>query len=151
MKRHKVGPGTAFWLVTDRGFGLGLMTHEHVRLGALVWLADRFWDEPPTMEDVATTGWRWCVFFPLKAAANRNLVEILGTVAIPVDLQSFPIMRQGGIRGMNPNWYVFENGDLDTRVRLATESDRYLNIPYLVNDTALKENLVKGWEPADRW
>ncbi len=48
----KLKPGVAFWITCDRGFAVGLMTHHVDRIGHLIWLAEPFFDEVPTVEDV---------------------------------------------------------------------------------------------------
>lgn len=149
----RVGIGTVFWIPTDLGFALGIMTHKHVlppKYGALVWIADRCFDEPPSLEDLAGVGWRWCVFFPLGTAANKHIVEIVGKVDVPEQLRNFPALRAGGINGIEPRWVVYEQRDVDNSYRRATEDDFALNIEQIVNDTRLTEMIVSGWKPEDR-
>ena len=72
------------------------MTHKHVlspKFGPLVWIADRCLEEPPCLGDVAEVGWRWCVFLPLGAAANRRIVEVIGKAEEPEELKQFPLLR----------------------------------------------------------
>jgi hypothetical protein len=145
----RFGPGTAFWIPTDAGFALGIVAHqdkEHT-YGSLVWMADRFFEEPPTIDDVASVGWRWCVFFPVGAAARRRIVELIGKTDLPKEIQGMPLLRSGGITGMNPRWIVVR--DVVHRVRTATADDMALSIKCVVNDTRLIEMLVTGWKPED--
>lgn len=144
-----VTPGLVFTIVCDRGFALGIFTHKHDRLGHLIWLADEFWDEQPPLNAIAQVSrWRWCVFFPLGAAVRRRIVNPIGVVKVPEQLEHFPVLRQGGFGGRLA-WTLYENGDLDHSVGLA--KDPAIPIAMVVNDTRLKEMLVKNWKPSDEW
>lgn len=143
----RVVPGLAFSIVCDRGFALGLHTHKDATMGSLIWLADGFWDEEPTATEIATAGWRWCVFFPLGAAVRRRLVTPLGLVAIPTSLQGFPTMRAGS---REQGWFAVRNEAMEGVLGHPTY-DRSLPPRQIVNDTRLKEMLVTGWRPEDDW
>ena len=41
-KKVRIEHGLAFFVVCDRGFAIGLYTHAHEQMGALVWMADGF-------------------------------------------------------------------------------------------------------------
>ena len=116
-------------------------------MGPLVWMAEPFFDEFPTIEQTKTISvWRWPVFFPLGAALHRKIVDRIGRIAIPDQLLRFPRLRAGG--GRQP-WRAYEDGQLDG-LGPVTE-DRSLPISMIVNDTLLKEMLVSDWRPVDRW
>ena len=105
-------------------------------------------DEFPTVDDaVAIETWRWPIFFPLGSAFRRKIVDRIGRVPIPDGLATFPTMRGGGVGGQP--WMEHRGGALGGIGR-RTE-DRDLPIVAIVNDTRLKEMLVTGWAPADRW
>lgn len=136
--------GVAFSMPCDLGFIVGLCTHRHARLGALVWIAEDVWDEYPRCDEVgAIDRWRWPVFFPLGAALRRKIADQICRVGIPAGLADFPVMRNGG---NGQPWMEFRDGALGP-----TTADRDLPIAMIVNDTALKEMIVTGWMPADRW
>jgi hypothetical protein len=144
----QAGPGLAFWLVTDAGFAVGLVTHEIPRIGALVWIAEPTFDEEPSASDVlAIDRWRWCVFFPVKAAVWRKIVTPIAHIDIPKALQPFPAMR-GGNKWAGWQMIVFE-GRRSRPIGPAT--DPSVSIYQVVNDTRLKEMIVSGWRPADKW
>lgn len=147
-KKVRIEPGLAFFVVCDRGFAIGLYTHAHEQMGALVWMAEGFWDEEPNAEDVATVeAWRWCVHFPLAGAIRRHLACPIANVAIPLDLVDYPDMRASHGEG---KWSLVRNGDAGQPPFERTE-DRSLSIESLINDTMLREMLVSGWRPTDRW
>ncbi len=139
--------GVAFTLVCDRGFAAGLCTHRHAAMGHLVWMAEPFFDDFPTPEGVqAIVDWRWPVFYPLGAALRSSLVDRVGRISIPAELSDFPSMRGGG--GRQP-WMEYHDGRFGGPGPSTT--DRDLPIKMIVNHEMLKEMLVSGWRPADRW
>lgn len=139
--------GLAFTLVCDRGFATGLCTHRHAAMGHLVWMAEAFLDTFPTADDVSrTVEWRWPVFYPLGVALRSGVVDRVGRISIPVGLKAFPTMRGGG--GGQP-WREYHDGRLQGLG--PTTTDRDLPIKMIVNHEMLKEMLVSGWRPADRW
>jgi len=142
-----IRPGFAFAVVSDVGFVVGLHTHRDKLMGYLIWLSQRTFEEMPTVDDAsAIERWRWCVFYPLGAAINWNIDIPIGNIPIPPDLQHFPRMRSGG--GPQP-WFQYDDGNF---VGLGTPTqDRTLPISMSVNDTRLKEMLVSGWTPSQRW
>ena len=77
----RLTPGLAFWIICDRGFAVGLMTHHVKRIGHLIWLAEPFFDEVPTVQDLEEIdGWRWPILFPLGAALHRKIATRIGQV-----------------------------------------------------------------------
>jgi hypothetical protein len=146
----RLKPGLAFWIVCDQGFAVGLMTHHVERIGHLVWMAAPFYEQPPSIEAVrAVETWRWPVFFPLGAALHRKIVERLGQVDIPPRLHPMPTFRgSNGVGGWNR--VIVDDGGIGSKPVGPTE-DRSLPIYSVVNDTRLKEMLVSGWMPRDRW
>ncbi|MDQ1533000.1 MAG: hypothetical protein QOF28_761 [Actinomycetota bacterium] len=142
------GPGFAFSIVCDLGFAVGLVTHDVPKIGALVWIAGPTFDDEPTLEGVRQiSSWRWPVFFPLGPAVRRKIVNPIGIVPVPLELQSEPLMRSRNGRG---GWTLvrFVNGaSVPSGVATDPELPRYR----VVNDTALKEMIVSRWKPADVW
>src|SRR6266567_4194355 len=101
-------PGFAFAVVCDRGFVVGLHTHRDKLMGYLIWLSRDTYDQMPTVDDArGVTDWRWCVFYPLGSAINRDVDIPIGQIDIPTRLESFPRMRAGG--GPQP-WYQYDGG-----------------------------------------
>jgi hypothetical protein len=144
---RKVTPGLAFHLVCDRGFAVGLHTYRDPQMGPLVWLADRFWDDEPTVDDASRIDrWKWCVFFPLGAALRRGLVTALGHIPVPPEIAGFPVMRAGSSA---QGWYVVRGPGRTWPLEATT--DARLPPRIVVNDVRLKEMLVSNWTPEDRW
>jgi hypothetical protein len=146
----RLKPGVAFWITCDRGFAVGLMTHHMERIGHLIWLAEPFFAEVPTVEDVEVIdSWRWPILFPLGAALHRKIATRIGQVQIPCALRAVPVFRGSNGRG---GWNrVTLDVERSASSRTGPTTDRSLPIYSVVNDTLLKEMLVTGWMPTDRW
>jgi len=140
--------GLAFTFICDRGFAVGLCTHRHAKMGHFVRLADPFFSEYPSKDQVdSIESWRWPVFYPLGAALRLKTVDRIARMAIPVALETFPTMRRGGTGGQP--WMGYRDGHLGGLG--PTTEDRDLPVVTIVNHERLKEMLVTGWRPADRW
>jgi len=140
-------PGFAFAVVCDRGFVVGLHTHRDKLMGYLIWLSRDTYDQMPTVDDArGVTDWRWCVFYPLGSAINKDVDIPIGQIDIPTRLQSFPRMRAGG--GPQP-WYQYDGGDFTGLGEPCR--DPTLPIRQIVNDTMLREMLNSDWSPDQSW
>lgn len=140
-------PGLAFTIVCDNGFALGLYTHKDPKMGELVWIAEGFWTEEPTIDEIASATWAWCVFFPLATALKRRIVFPVGRASIPTALVEFPVMRAGS---RQQGWFLVRGGDIDNCLSEAA-TDPVTPPRILVNDTRLRAMLVTGWRPEDLW
>lgn len=141
-------PGLAFSIVCDRGFAVGIATHDVPKVGTLVWIAEPTFDDEPTSEQARSISeWRWPVLFPLTAAIRRKIVTTIGVIPVPPGLARFPVMRSGNKR---MGWIAFTREDGVSR-RLGPATDPSLPIYKVVNDTSLKEKIVSDWRPEDEW
>jgi hypothetical protein len=65
--------GVSFSIVCDRGFAVGLCTHRHAAMGPLVWMAEPFFEECPTVDDVIATFFGLLGLFEI----GRGIVQVL--------------------------------------------------------------------------
>ncbi len=144
----RLKPGLAFWIVTDAGFAVGLMTHHRPTFGHLVWISEDTFDDPPTTGDVlGIKRWRWPVFFPLGTALHRKTVTKIADVEIPAELQPWPLMRGGNRQA---GWKMLSLEGPEPMLAAGTPDPSVP--PYiLVNDIKLRELIVSGWRPANMW
>jgi hypothetical protein len=62
----------------------------------VIHVFDRLYDSRPyEIAKIAGNPVRFAAFFPLQAAVNKKLVEVVGNVPIPDDLKPFPVFRSG--------------------------------------------------------
>jgi hypothetical protein len=141
-------PGLAFSLVCDAGFAVGVVTSDVPKIGSLIWIAEPTFDKEPTIEQVdEILAWRWPVFFPLAAALRRNLVNLIGQIAVPVELKSFPLLRSRNGQG---GWTLVEFIDGSSQPA-GPAADPSIPRYKVVNDTKLREMIDSGWRPEREW
>ena len=140
-------PGLAFSFPSDAGFVVGLVTLDVPKIGSLIWIASPMFDDEPTLDAVQRIDrWRWCVFFPLAAALRRRAVDRIGVIPIPSSLENTPL-RSGDKRN---GWRRVDFVD-GVAVSRGPETDPSVSIYQVVNDTRLKEMIVSGWQPSEKW
>jgi len=138
----------AVYINCDLGFVVGLVTHRIERLGSLVWWSERVFDSEPDLNDaIAVDKWRWAVWFPVGSAVRRKILTSIGNMPVPEGLRDIPTMRSNlGANG----WVAVEFVDGTSRT-LGHTTDKSLPPYMIVNDTRLKEMLVSGWVPENKW
>jgi hypothetical protein len=138
----------AFFVISDAGFAVGVVTHVIPKLGSLIWIAKPTFEEEPGLDEVSSIHrWRWATFFPVDAAIRRKLITPIGEVAIPEGLRPFPPMRSGT---KQQGWQMVSFHERGSQP-LGPATDPSTPIYQVVNDTRLKEMIVSGWRPEDEW
>jgi hypothetical protein len=141
-------PGQVFTMPTSVGFVIGVMTHETLEAGPLVWIASPTFSRQPSLHDAQRIeSWRWPVVLALGTAITRRLVTPVGIMPIPPRLKPFPVFRSGhNMIG----WTHFTEVDGVVRL-LGPTTDRSLPIYKIVNLAALKEMVETNWRPEDQF
>ena len=150
----KVRIGDIIEIRTSRGLAYAIYTHRHdkpPRYGALLRVFDRlFSSRPDALEEIAKLPVRFSTFFPLQAATNRGLVEVVGNVSVPENLAPFPVFRAAGLPDLKTKkvhaWWLWD-GVKEWRVGALTPEQRKLPIRGAVNDTMLVSRIEKDWRP----
>ena len=145
-------PGLAFYIVCDRGFAVGIVTHDFGKFGTLIWMAEPMFEEEPTVDDVlAIKEWRWPICFPVSGYLYRKVIIRIGIVPIPRKLKKVPIMRnEMGRHNWNLFKYIGTDGDYKWK-NIGVAKDPTVPVDMIVNDIALKELLVSDWRPEHWW
>lgn len=138
---------------TSKGLAYALYTHRHTdppKFGALIRIFDQlFQARPADFTELITTAIRFSTFFPLQAAVNRNLVEIVGNIPIPEYLRPFPIFRRGTFNPRTKKvhaWWLWD-GKIKWQIGNLTAEQRKLPILEVWNDTYLIHRIEDGWRP----
>jgi hypothetical protein len=149
----KVGIGDLIEINTNKGFAYALYTHRHdkpPRFGALLRVFDELHSSRPRdINDVASGLVRLTLFFPLQAAVDRGLVEVIGNVSVPESLQAFPTFRSGMVNPQTKkveSWWLW-NGEREWPVGALTPEQRMLPIRGVWNDAILVQRIEEGWRP----
>jgi hypothetical protein len=143
--------GDVIELQTANGFAYAQITHRVRSWGTLIRVLQPLFRERPTdLKDLVKAPSRFVVFFPVNAAVNRRLVEIVGTAGIPDEAREFPQMRSGGIRrpdGTASDWWLWD-GEREWSVGELTAELAHLPLRRLVNHAKLKSLIEEDRMPA---
>jgi hypothetical protein len=150
--RVKVRIGDIIEIKTSKGLAYALYTHKHEhppRFGAMLRVFDRLYpSRPQVVSEIVSLPVRFTIFFPLQAALNRHLVEVVGNVPIPENLRPFPIFRDGNTSsGTNVTTWWLWDGEKEWRIGTLTPEQRKLPIRAVWNDTLLIHRIEDGWRP----
>jgi hypothetical protein len=140
---------------TSKGLAYAIYTHRHLKppkYGAVIRVFDRLYDvRPSEIGEIANNPVRFSTFFPLRAAVNRKLVEVVGNVPVPDDLRPFPIFRSGNpdskTKKVKTWWLEDLEHDKTWQVGTLTPEQRKLPILGVWNDTYLIHRIEEGWRP----
>jgi len=144
--------GDVIEIETPKGLAYAHYTHRHQdppRYGALLRVLPGLHARRPSdFAPIVEQDDRFCVFFPLGAAANRGLVRIVANAVIPDAKQAFPVFRSRVIVGdqVGP-WKIWAG----TTERSARRGDRWTRhaVRQVWNDALLIDRIASGWSPDD--
>jgi len=150
-KRPRIGDVVK--ISTVAGHALAQYTHKHQDFGPLM----RIFQSPGRVEldpaKIAQLPVQFSTFFPLGAACNRGIAEIVGSAPVRPELQPFPVFRTS--RSLDPKaqdrWWLWD-GEREWHVGGLTPSQQEMPTQSIVNDTLLVERALAGWRNSDeRW
>lgn len=151
LKRAKIGDIVE--IKTAKGLAYALYSHRHSappKFGDLTRVFAGIhpsWPVPITSvtdDDILFT-----TFFPLGAAVNRDIVEIVGHMDVPDALKPFPVFRNGTPHPETKRvgvWWLWD-GSKQWRVDALTREQALYPILGVWNDTLLIERIEQGWRP----
>jgi hypothetical protein len=137
--------GDVLEIKTTEGLAYFQYTHQHPVYGGLIRVLPGLYAERPAHIAILVAGAeRYFVFFPVRAAAARDLVRIVGSETIPDHARAFPMFRTG----RPGNWWLWD-GETEWRVEELTPAQHSLPIRMIWNDTMLASRIASGWTPED--
>ena len=148
----RVRIGDIIELPTKRGFSYGQFSHKHARYGALIRVLPEFFRARP--DDFAELVHRpemFVTFFPLQAAVNRGIFEVVGNCVVPEFAKAFPLFRAGVADPATRKvkmWWLWD-GEKEWKVGDITTEQRKLPLRGIWNDTLLIERIEIGWTPSN--
>lgn len=152
-KALKVQVGDVVEIKTRKGLAYAIYTHMHERpprFGAMLRIFDTLYEVRPTdFEKLVNGPVRFSCFFPLQAAVDRGIVEVVGRVAVPDFLQTFPVFRSGMVNPQSKKvdtWWLWD-GEHEWRVGQLDSEQRKLPIRGVWNDTILIQRIEDHWLP----
>ena len=127
-KRVKVGD--VIEIPTERGFAYAQYALRKEQWGALLRILPRFFEERPSdLCELVKQKEKFATFFPLQAAVNRKIFEVVTNCPVPDYALDFPLFRDDGHidrQGKVHNWFLWD-GQRSWRVdKLTKEQARLL-------------------------
>jgi hypothetical protein len=141
--------GDIIEIPTRKGFVYAQYTHKNRQMGALLRVLDGFFEKRPcNFVELANKDHKFIIFFPLSAAVNRRIFEIVAHIDVPDRFSKFPLFRAGNAdnQGKVAIWW-FWDGEKSWKVGKLNEEQYKMPIQQIVNDTALVKMIEDGWTP----
>ncbi|PYS20608.1 MAG: hypothetical protein DMF72_20345 [Acidobacteria bacterium] len=147
---RRIQVGDIVEIPTNRGFAYAQFVLKKDRWGALIRILPGLFDErPDKLCDLAPKKETFVTFFPLQAAVNKNIFEVVDNCDIPQQSSQFPLFRAAGHvdrQGKVHNWFLWDGERSWPVDRLTPELTR-LPMRSVWNDTLLIERIEQGWTP----
>jgi hypothetical protein len=108
-----------------------------------------FAHRPEDFKEVASTKELYFTFFPLQAAINRRIVEVVGHEKVPDQAQKFPLFRNGvpnPATGKVEVWWLWD-GVKEWKVGKLTGEQLDLPLLSIPSYPTLVEWIETGWTP----
>lgn len=149
-KKPKVQPGDVFEIKTKKRLAYAQYVFRDSEMGALIRILPGFHQmRPGSFAEVVAQPERFVTFFPLKAAIDQGIFEVVAHEKIPEASQKLPMFRARGHvdrEGFVHNWWLLD-GENRVRVGKLSPEQRKLPIKELWNDTLLVERIEEEWSP----
>lgn len=148
----RINIGDIIEILTAKGLAYVQFSNTHARYGALLRVLPGFFkSRPSNFLELAQQPEAFVTFFPLQAAVNRNVFEIVGNVPVPNFAKPFPLFRGGVIDPATrkvKEWWLWD-GEKEWKVGDITTEQRKLPLRGIWNDTLLVERIESGWTPSN--
>ena len=141
--------GDVIEIPTVSGLAYAHYTHKHThppKYGALLNILPGIHKSRPNdFSKVVLQKPQFITFFPLNAACNRGIVNIVASEEIPEHAQAFPTFRSC-IKSTNGNgpWWLWD-GKTEWQVGKLERGMESLPLRGILNDKLLVERIISGW------
>jgi hypothetical protein len=136
---------------TANGLAYAQFNITHDDYGALLRVFPGFFKSRPSdFVELVQQPESFVTFFPLQAAVNRNIFEIVGNASVPAFAKPFPLFRTGVVDPATrkvKTWWLWD-GEKEWMVGDITIEQRKLPLRGIWNDTLLIERIEAGWTPS---
>jgi hypothetical protein len=146
----KSKPGDVVEIKTKRGLAYAQYALRKPRWGALIRVLPGFHNtRPDEFAVLVKQSERFVTFFPLQAAIDRQLFEIVAHEPVPASAHKLPLFRAAGHidrEGFIHDWWLWD-GEKSWRIGKLNPEQRKLPIQEVVNDTLLIQRIEEEWTP----
>lgn len=146
----RIKQGDVIEIATKRGLAYSQYVVYKEQWGALIRVLPGFFDRrPPNICEIVKKPEQFVTFFPLQAAVNRKIFEVIDNCEIPASGQRFPLFRAAGHidrEGRVHDWWLWD-GDKEWRIGKLTVEQSKLPIRSVLNDSQLIKDIEDDWTP----
>lgn len=146
----RVRIGDVIEIPTAKGLAYAQLSHNVKQWGSLLRILPGFHaTRPGSLSIVIGQEERFVVFFPLQAAVNRNIFEVVGHEEVPERARPLPHFRVAGHidrEGRVHDWWLWD-GEADRKLGKLDDKTRKLPLLEVWNDTLLIQRIEEGWTP----
>jgi hypothetical protein len=148
----RVQLGDIIEIPTTKGLAYAQYTHQHPTHGGLIRVFDAlFASRPSSFMELVAGPVRFSTCFPVRAAINRGIFQVVQHENIAPHNLAFPIFRGGNADPKTKKvavWW-FWDGEKEWKVGAITPEQRQMPIIGVWNDTLLVERIESGWTPSN--
>jgi len=142
--------GDVIEIATPKGLAYAQFTHKHDQFGPLIRVLPGIHAaRPGNLADIVNGPSAFMIFYPVGAAAKRQLVNVVENVPVPEHSRGFPLFRCGTpdvITKKVKAWW-FWDGNESWPVGALTPEQKKMPIRILVNHDALVNMITSQWTP----
>jgi hypothetical protein len=146
----RIRPGDVIEIPTSRGLCYAHYSLKKNQWGALLRILPGFFAQrPKNICALVKEKEKFVTFFPLQAAVNRKIFEVVEFCEVPESARDFPLFRAAGYvdrDGKVHDWWLWD-GEREWRIGTLTSEQLKLPIRSVINDTLLIEEIEGDWTP----
>lgn len=147
-KRVKIGD--IFEIETTRGLAYAQCILKDKNWGELIRIIEGFYPaRPESFRNLVNDEDKFVTFFPLQAAINQKIFQVVANEGIPEGAEDFSRYRKAGFRdreGKVKDWWIYD-GKRKGNVFKLSPGEAKLPILQVINDTLLIERIEEDWTP----
>ena len=151
VTRKRPQIGDVIEIPTPKGLAYAQFTHKHSTHGALLRVMPGLYSpRPECFSELMLAAPQFSTFFPLGAACNRGIVQVVANETITAPLSVFPTFRNS-IKGQDGAWgpWWLWDGEHEWKIGELKPGMEVLPPQVVINDTLLIERIVSGWRHED--
>src|SRR6266850_2017215 len=108
----RIRVGDVIEIVTDKGLAYAQYVLKKEQWGALIRVLPGFFEKRPSdLCDLVREKEIFVTFFPLQAAVNRKIFEVISNCPVPEHAKHLPLFRDAGHidrQGKAHNWFLWD-------------------------------------------
>lgn len=150
MKKIKLGD--VFKIDTPKGKAYLHYVYEDERLGSLLRVLEGLYTEEfNNLEEITNTKEKYLLFFPLKSAYKKDIVQLVGFLQCDDFVKPKEMRTEHNVRGEFLGWHIVNTETWQMEyVKELNNEQKKLSDWGIWNDTLLIERLVNKWD-LDSW